>query len=149
MTLLLVSQSSNLTFSTPSWQGLDKTTSWSLPRWETQDISTITFDTIKHACLAKEWNSFHFLGKNLEYFHLKESFDYDYGLCLKQLLTSPQHITIVAYRTLNHRLVVETGQRSTTIIFRDKWLCQYDMNMQLKLRHTLCWSVPQKEIHER
>ena len=46
--------------------------------------------------------------------------NYDCELYLKQLLTSPQRITIVAYHTSNHRLVIETGEQSTTSISRDK-----------------------------
>ena len=42
--------------------------SWDLSHWEACDnlnTSKITYGDIKEAFLAKEWNSFHFLGKKL------------------------------------------------------------------------------------
>ena len=57
--------------------------------------------------LAKEWKSFHLLGKKLDYLHLKDSLKYVCGLYLKQLLTPPQCKIIVAYHTSNQRLAIE------------------------------------------
>ena len=45
--------------------------------------SEFTFDNIKEAFLAREWNSFHFFGKKLDYLHLKEFLKYGCELHLK------------------------------------------------------------------
>jgi hypothetical protein len=46
--------------------------------------SKITFDNIKEAFFAREWNSFHFFGKKLDYLHLKDFLKYKCELHLKQ-----------------------------------------------------------------
>jgi hypothetical protein len=43
--------------------------------WDTHGnptTSKITYDDLKEAFLAKEWNSFHLSGKKLDYLHLKD-----------------------------------------------------------------------------
>jgi len=75
--------------------------------------SKITFDNIKEVFFAREWNSFHFFGKKLDYLHLKDFLKYECELHLKQPINTTTRKIIVAYRILNHRLVVETGQWST------------------------------------
>ena len=50
--------------------------SWDLFHKETQDNikpSEIKFEDPKEFFLAKEWNSFHLLGKKLDYLHLNTS----------------------------------------------------------------------------
>jgi len=66
--------------------------------------------------LAKEWNSFHLLGKKLDHIHLKELLKYECELYLKPPLIPPQCKIIVAYRTLNCRLLIEFGRWSTILI---------------------------------
>jgi len=88
--------------STTMWK-----TSWGLCHWKTHDSPTtskITYVDIKEAFLAKEWSSFYPFRKNPNYLHLKDFLRYKCELYLKQPLTPPQCRTIVAYRTLNHRL---------------------------------------------
>ena len=88
-------------------------TSWGLSHHDTHDNPTtpeITHDDIKEAFLAKEWNFFHLLWKKLDYLHLKDIDKYKCELYLKQPLTPTQHNIIVAYRTLNYRLTIETRQ---------------------------------------
>jgi len=109
--------------STTMWKA-----SWGLSHWETHDnptTSKITFNDIKEAFLAKEWNSFHLSGKKLDYLHLKDFLKYECELYLKQPLTPPQRKIIAAYRTSNHRLAIETGRWSTIPISRDKRLCNF------------------------
>ena len=79
--------------------------------------SKIIFDDIKEVFLAKEWNSFHLLGKTLDF--LK----YEYESYLKQSLTPSQHKIIVASCTLNHRLAFEIGGWSAIPVSRDNRLC--------------------------
>jgi hypothetical protein len=54
------------------------------------------------AFLAKEWNSFHLLGKRLDYLHLKGFLKYQCKLYLKQPLTPSQGKIIAPYRTSNY-----------------------------------------------
>ena len=85
--------------------------SWGVSHWQAHDnptTSNTTYVDIKETFLAKEWNYFHLLGKELDYLHLKDFLKYEFELYLKQPLT-PQHTTIVAYDTSNHRLALETG----------------------------------------
>ena len=99
-----------------------------LYHWETHEnptTSKITFDDIKEAFLAKEWNSFHLLGKKLDYLHLKDFLKYKCELYLKQSLTPPQCKVIVDYHTSNHRLAIEIGRWSTIPIARDNRLCHF------------------------
>ena len=71
------------------------------------------------------WNSFHFLGKKLDYLHLKVFLKYECELYLKQPLTPPQRKIIIGYPTSNHRLVAKIGRWSTNPIFRDTRLCHF------------------------
>jgi hypothetical protein len=83
--------------------------SWGLSHYgNNPTTSKIIFDNIKEIFLAKEWNSFHLLKEKLDYLHLKEFLKYNYEFNLKQPLTPSQHKIIVAYRTPNHRLAIET-----------------------------------------
>ena len=75
--------------------------------------------------IAKEWKSFHLYGKKLDYLHLKDFLKYKSEFYLKQLLTPPQRKIIVAYRTSNHRLVIETKRRTIIPISRDARLCHF------------------------
>ena len=71
-------------------------------------ITKTTYVDIKEAFLVKEWKSFHFFGKKLNYVHLENFLKYECELYLKQPLTPPQHKIIVAYRTSSQRLVIES-----------------------------------------
>ena len=88
--LLLVSQSSNLTFSTQGfniwhklitmWKAL-----WGLSRWETHNnamTSKIALAYIK-VFLDDEWHSFHLLGKKLDCLHLHNFLRYECELYLR------------------------------------------------------------------
>ena len=49
--------------------------SWGLPQWKTLEISPLpdtAYGLIKHAFLAKEWNSFHVARKKLDDLRLKD-----------------------------------------------------------------------------
>ena len=59
---------------------------------DNQPPSKITFDKIKEAFIVKYWSSFHLLGKELDYLHLKDFLKYECELYLKQPLTPPHHI---------------------------------------------------------
>ena len=52
----------------------------------TQPHQEIAYDDIKEAFLAKEWNSFHLVGKKLNYLHLKDFLKYKCEMHLKQPL---------------------------------------------------------------
>jgi hypothetical protein len=54
--------------------------------------------------IAKEWKSFHLIGKKLDYLHLKDFLKYECELYLKQPLTPPQCKIIVAYHALTIKL---------------------------------------------
>jgi hypothetical protein len=61
-------------------------TSQILSYWNTHNnpiTSRITYEDIKEAFLAKEWNSFHLSKKNLDYLHLKDFLKYKCELYLK------------------------------------------------------------------
>jgi hypothetical protein len=103
-------------------------TSWGLSHWDTHDdpiTSKITYDNFKEAILAKKWNSFHLLGKKLDYLPLKDFLKYECALYLKQPLTPPQRKIIATYYTLNYRLAIKTGRWSTIPISRDTRLCHF------------------------
>ena len=93
--------------------------------WRQANNSKITYHNIKEYFLPKEWNSFHLLGKHLDYLHLKDFLKYKCQLYLKQPLAPPQHKIIVAYCTSNRRLAIENGQCSTNRISRDNRLCHF------------------------
>ena len=62
-------------------------TSWGLYHWETHDNLTTSKTTcidIKEVYLAKEWDSFHIVGKKLDYLHLKDFLKYVHKLYSKQ-----------------------------------------------------------------
>ena len=63
--------------------------------------------------------------KKLDYLHLKDFLKYECELYLQQLLTPSQRKIIVAYRTSNHRLAIETGWWTTIPISRDIRLCHF------------------------
>jgi hypothetical protein len=50
---------------------------------------------------------------------------YKFKQYLKQPLTPPKHMIIVAYLISNHRLVIETRLCSTIPIFREIRLCRF------------------------
>jgi len=75
--------------------------------------------------LAKEYNSFHLSGKKLDYLHCKDFLRYECELYLKQPLTLPQCKTIIAYRTVNHRLAIKIRRWSTIPIPSDDRLSHY------------------------
>jgi hypothetical protein len=103
-------------------------TSWSLSHWGTYDnptTSKTTYVDIKEAFLAKEWNSFHLYGKNLDYLHLKNFRKYECELYLKQPLTPPQCNIIAAYQILNHRLAIDIRRWMSIPISRDTRLCHF------------------------
>ena len=86
---------------------------WGLSHWETHNNPTrskMAFDDVKEAFLAKEWNSFYFSWKKLNYLHLKDFLKYECEVYLKQPLAPPQHKIITTYRTSNHRLAIKTGR---------------------------------------
>ena len=55
-----------------------------------------------------------------------------FELYLKQPLTPPQCKIIIAYKTSNHRLAIETKRWSTIPISRDNKLCHFVLIMQWK-----------------
>jgi hypothetical protein len=55
--------------------------------------------------------------------HLKDFLIYKCELYLKQPLTPPQRKIIVAYRIVNHRVIIEIGQWSTILVSRDNRQC--------------------------
>ena len=103
---------------------------------DNRTTSKITNDDIKEAFLAKEWNSFHLLGKKLDYLNLKDFIKYEWGLYLKQPLTPPQLKIIANYRTLTHRLAIETRQWSSIPTSKDTRLC-----------HLCSYNAVEKETH--
>ena len=137
--LLLVRQSSNLTFPTPCrtriWhlaqindhvEGIMGSISLGNPWHHSLDL---TFDDLKEAFLAKEWKYFHLTEKKQDYLHLKDFLKYECELYLKQSMTPSQYKYIVAYRIPNHRLAIEIRQWSTIPIFIDNSLfhfCSYN-----------------------
>ena len=99
-------------------------TLWSLPHLETpQPHQKNNIWWYQGGFLGKEENSFHHVGKILNYLHLKDSLKYKCEMYLKQPLTSPQHKVLVAYHTSNRRLAIEIGWWSTIPISRDTRLC--------------------------
>ena len=83
-----------------------------LSHWETHDdptTSKITLDDTKELIFAKEWNSFHLSGKNIDYLHLKDFLKYECELYLKQPLTSPLGKIIVAPQTIDLELKLDNG----------------------------------------
>ena len=84
-------------------------------------IKRTIYDDIKEVFLVKEDNSFHHVGKILNYLHLKDSLKYKCEMNLKQPLTSPQHKVLVAYHTSNRRLAIEIGRWSTIPISRSRY----------------------------
>ena len=55
-----------------------------------QNSKSKKVDGLKKAFLANKWNSFHLLGKKVDYIHLKDFLKYECALLhLKQLLTPP------------------------------------------------------------
>ena len=114
-----------------------------LPHWETHDNPTTSKTTsvdIKEDFLAKEWNSFHLHGKKLDYPHLKDFLKHECQLYLKQSLTPPYHIIIVAFCTSNHRLAIETGRLSLSLEILD--YTTFAPISQLQTRHISCWNAP-------
>ena len=106
--------------------------SWGLPKWETLDIPTPpknTFDAIKHAFIGKEWNSFHVLGKKLDYVHPKDFLNYE---CESLLPTAPQ--------TIDLPLKLASGRLSQSLGIKE--YVNFVMNKYWKMRYTLCWSTP-------
>ena len=107
-----------------------------LSHWETHDnptTSKITFDGIKGVFLAKEWNSFHFSRKKLDYLHLKNFYIHEHELYLKQPLTPPQRKTIVTYNISNHRLASDTRWWSNVSFSKDN----RSRHFAFIMRHTL------------
>ena len=95
---------------------------------------------------AKEWNSFHLSGKELDYFHLKDFLKYKCELHLKQPLTPPPCNIIVAYNTSNHRLGIETTQWST--ILNNTRLCHFCFYSNVVEKWgTLCVGMSHVEPH--
>ena len=121
----------------PLWQ-----TSWGLSHWETYDTtSRIKFDDIKEVFHATEWDSSRLSRKILDYLHLKDFLQYQCELELKQPSTPPRCKIIVAYCTLHHRLATEIGRRSIIATLEIIDYLTFALIVQLKTRHTLCWSV--------
>ena len=87
--------------------------------------SKFVFYHIKEAFLAREWNSFHFLWKKLDFLHLKDFLKYECELYLKQPLTPSHHNIIDAYDTSNHRLAIQIGLWSSVHVFRDSGSCHF------------------------
>jgi hypothetical protein len=72
--------------STTMWKA-----SWGLShRGDNPTTSKFTFVNIKEVFLAKESNSFHLLGRKLDYLHLKDLLKYKCEWYLKQPLTTSQ-----------------------------------------------------------
>ena len=80
----------------------------------TQLASDIAFDDIKEVFLTKEWNSFHFLGKKLDYLHLKNFLKYECEVYLKQPLTNTtttqDHCVLTAPLIINLPLKLDNGR---------------------------------------
>ena len=103
-------------------------TSCGLSHWEPHDnltTSKIAYDEIKVAFLAMEYNSFHLSWKKLHYLHLENFLKYECELYLKQPLTPPQRMIIVAHHISHHRLAIEIGRWMTILISRDTRPCHF------------------------
>ena len=101
---------------------------WGLPQWKTHDILTLpktTFGALKETFLAKEWNSFHLMGKKLYYVHFEDFLNYECELYSKQQLTPPQPKIIVAHRISDHRLAIEFRWWLTIPIPKDNTSCHF------------------------
>ena len=81
--------------------------------WTSQRHHKSHFDVAKHAFLGKEFHSFHLTINELDYLRLKVFLHRECESSLKQLLAPPQHKIIVAYRTINNGLAIETNWWST------------------------------------
>ena len=103
-------------------------TSWSLSHLHTHDdptTSKTSYDDIKKASLAKEWNSFHLSWKELDDLHLKDFLNTNVNCTWSNHWHPPQRKINVAYRTSNHWLAIEIGRWSTISISRDIRLCHF------------------------
>lgn len=65
-------------------------------------------------------------------------------IILKQPLTPPELKTIVAYRTSNHKLAIETDQLLNIPTPKDNKLCHFCSCNVVQKETNLCWSVPLK-----
>ena len=87
--------------------------------------SKTTCDDVKEVFLAKEWNSFHFSRKKLDYIHLKDFLKYECESYLKQSLTPPKCKIVATHPSSKHELAIEIGRWSTIPVSRDTKLCPF------------------------
>ena len=103
-------------------------TSWCLSHREIHDnptTSKTSYYGIKEALLTKELNSFHSLGKKLDYLHLQGFPQIWMWIVLEATFESTTTQDHCAYCTLNHRFSIEIGQWTTIPISRDIRLCHF------------------------
>ena len=102
--------------------------SWGLSHWKTHDnpITSKPHSMLSRrlSFLINKWNPFHLSGKKLDNIHLKDFLKHECELYLKQPLIPSQCKIVVAYRTSNHGLAIETIQRLTNPTPRDNRFCR-------------------------
>jgi hypothetical protein len=87
-------------------------------------------DALKHAFLAKEWNTFHLKGKRLGHLHLKGLFQLRMWIVLESTLDTTQRKIVVAIDTSSHIVDIEIGWWWTIPTPRDNKLyhfCSYNI----------------------
>lgn len=88
-------------------------------------LNTTTFDALKEAFLAKEWNYFNLTWKEFKIRCLTDFLHCQCVLNLEQPLTPPVLKIIGAFHTLNHKLAVEICRWSVIPIPRENKLCHF------------------------